>query len=253
MIATTSMRSIRRRLPLLIAATMFAASACTALPGASPTMSPSEEVPPTPTTAPSTAPSETATAVETMAPGDFWSYVGGVDQVETYDSLDAIIGAADLIVITEIVDVREGRQIEFPESGETMYMAELRARVTDVLQGTPVTPSDEGDTIIVEKSYGFSPAPDRLSLLEASAPSSRVVLFLVNKAADAVRHGFEPDAAYAGEEFYLLLRGDQAAIRDEQGTAKIGPGESTPEWVDDLDGRSFDEVVSMIEDAIAAH
>ena len=189
-----------------------------------------------------------------MAPGDFWNYVGGIDQVETYDSLESIIDAADLIVVAEVVGFQDGRQIEFPESGETMYTAEVHARVTQALQGTPVTPPGEADTIVVETSYGFSPDPAAVAALNASTPvGARMVLFLVNKTADAERSTAPPDAPFLGpEHLYLLLRGDQAAIRDEDGTARIGPGESTPAWVADLDGQQFDDVVREIEDSIAA-
>lgn len=189
-----------------------------------------------------------------MDSGEFWAHIGGRgENVESFDSLGSLIRDADLVVVGEVTEFRDGRRIVFPETGETIYTAEVRVRVSDTLRGSPISPSNSPGTVVVETSMGFLPDPSRLAALEASTPiGSRVILFLVNKSADAVRHGFSPDAPYAGEIYYFLRNGVQSAIRDDAGTAGIGPGAENPPWLAKLKGRPFDKVVSDIRAAASS-
>ncbi len=185
-----------------------------------------------------------------MDPGEFWAQIGGRgENVESFDSLGSLIRDADLVAVGVVTEFREGRRIAFPETGETIYMAEVLVRVSDTLRGSPITPSDSPGTVVVETSMGFSPDPSRLAALEASTPiDSHAVLLLVNKSADAVRHGFSPDASYADETYYLLRNGVQSAIRDE-GAAGIGPGAEDWPWLAKFEDQPFDRVVRDIQTA----
>jgi hypothetical protein len=186
-----------------------------------------------------------------MDAGEFWAQIGiRGENVESYDSLRSLINATDLVAVGTVIEFREGRRITFPETGETLYMAEVRVRVSDTLRGSLISPDDGPGTVVVETSMGFFPDPPRLATLDASTPiGSRVVLFLVNATAAAVRQGFSPDAPYAGETYYLLPNGVQAAIRDESGVAGIGPGAEAWPWLAKFKGQSFDRVVRDIQAA----
>jgi hypothetical protein len=238
------------RVSVVIAAIVLTLAACTsAAGGATPgvrTPAPTE----TPSAQPPVTPSAIASAPASTLKdaGAFWTRIGGGENAETFDSLRSMIGASDLVMVGVVTEFRSGRQIAFPETGETMYMAEVRLRVSDTIRGSLRSPNDDPGSVVVETSFGFSPDPSRLSAMEASTPvGSRVVLFLGNKAADAVRHGFPPDAPYAGETYYFLLNGVQAAISDDAGIVAISPGAEDWPWLTGIKGRAFDRVVRDIK------
>lgn len=176
---------------------------------------------------------------------EFWEYVGGTDLVEAYDSLEAMTRASDLVLAGSVSEVRDGRRIVIPETGETVYTAEILVDVASRIRGVPIS-EDPSGRVVAEVSYGFSPNPERLATLQASAPiGGRVILFLVNKAADAARRGL-PDTPGADQRHYALLRGDQAAIRDQSGTARAGRGVESYPWLAALDGSKFEKVLETI-------
>lgn len=188
--------------------------------------------------------------------GQFWAAIGGGDEMsQSFGTLDALVRSTDVAVVGEVTDFREGRTINFPETGETMYLAEVRVRVEQTLGGKVISPAAEPGIVVVETAFlGFSPDPSRLAEVKASAPiGSRVILFLVNNEADADRHGSPADAPYRGEGFvYSLPHGVQAVIRDESGTARIGIGADEVSWLTSFDGRSFDLVARDIKTAASA-
>lgn len=165
-----------------------------------------------------------------------------------------MIRDADLVAVGVVTEFRDGRRMFFPETNETVYMAEVRVRVSDTLRGTLISPDDAPGTVVVETSIGFGPNPSLFAGLDASAPiGSRVVLFLVNKEADAVRRGSPPDAPYRGEAYYYgLSNGIQASIRDEAGTAGVGPGAEAAPWLAKIKDRPFDRVVRDIRAAASS-
>lgn len=232
-------------------------AACTRAPGGGPT-TPIETAAPTQSPAiQSPASSEavaSAPAPTVLAPGAFWDRIGGGEHAPSYDSLGSMIREADLVVVGEVTAFREGRQIVYAETNETGYMAEVRVRVSDTLRGTLISPDDAPGTAVLETSMGFGPNPGLLAELDASTPiGSRVVLFLVNEEADAVRRGSPPDAPYRGVDYYYVLsNGNQAVIRDEAGGAGVGPrAEDTP-WLTKMKGRPFDRVVRDIRAAASS-
>ena len=185
-----------------------------------------------------------------MDAGEFWARFGGGENAESYDSLGSIIRAADLVVVGEVTEFRDGRRIVFPETNETMYMVEVRVRVDDTLRGSLISPDDAPGTVVVETSIGFGPNPLAMAELEASTPvGSRVVLFLLNTNAAADRNGSPPDAPYRGEIYYLLPNGTQSAITDVAGAAGIGPGAEDWPWLAKFKGQPFDRVVQEIQTA----
>ena len=206
-----------------------------------------------PTQSPVTQPSASTEAIDPVpAPtlfdrAQFWAQFGGGENAELYDSLGSIIRATDLVVVGEVTEFREGRQIVFPETNETMYMVEVRVRVDDALRGSLISPDDAPGTVVVETSIGFGPNPHAMADLGSSFPvGNRVVLFLVNTNAAADRNGSPPDAPYRGEIYYLLPNGTQAAIWDEAGTAGVGPGSEATPWLAKFKGQPFDKVVRDI-------
>lgn len=225
-------------------------TACSRAGGAAPGIETAVTTQSTITPAPA-SPEVFVSASPSMDPGEFWAQVGGRgENIESFDSLGSLIRDADLVAVGVVTEFREGRRIAFPETGETIYMAEVLVRVSDTLRGSPISPSDSPGTVVVETSMGFFPDPSRLAELEASTPiGSRVVVFLVNKSADAVLHGFSPDAPYAGETYYLLRNGVQSAIRDDAGAAGIGPGAEDWPWLAKFKGQTFDRVVRDIQAA----
>ena len=239
----------RRRAAVIVFAVsaIFTSAACTAdagvqVPARTSQGSPSETAALEPT--PSALGSADAPP-ESLGVAEFWEYVGGTDLVESYDSLAAMVEASDLVVDGIVSEFRDGRRIQIPGTGETLYEAELVIDMTASLHGEPV-PTGSPHTVTVEWSYGFAKSPSRLAALQASAPiGSRVVLFLVNEAADAARHGI-PDTPGADSGYYLLLRGDQAAIWDEGGIARAGRGVESQPWLAGLDGAPFEKVLDAV-------
>lgn len=169
---------------------------------------------------------------------------------QEFGTLDAVLESTDVAVVGEVTNFREGRAITFPETGESMYLAEVRVGLEETLRGKVVSPEAEPGVVVIESSFlGFSPNPSRLAEVTSSAPiGSRVLLFLVNVEADADRHGSPADAPYRGGDYlYVVPHGVQAVIRDESGVARIGPGAEDVPWLASLEGRSFDEVVREIK------
>jgi hypothetical protein len=232
---------------------VLALAACTRAPGggatepietSAPTQSPVVESPASPEAVVS------APAPTLLDPGQFWDRIGGGENAPSYDSLGSLIRDADLVVVGVVTEFRDGRRIVFPETGETMYTAEVRVRVSDTLRGTLISPDDVPGTVVVETSIGFGPNPHAMAELGASTPvGNRVVLFLVNTNAAADRNGSPPDAPYRGEIYYLLPNGTQAAIWDEAGTANVGPGSEATPWLAKFKGQPFDRVVRDIQAA----
>ena len=185
-------------------------AACTRAPGGGPT-EPIQTASPTPSPAIQSPASPevvvSAPAPTVLAPGEFWDRIGGGENAPSFDSLGSMIRDADLVVVGVVTEFRDGRRMFFPETNETAYMAEVRVRVSDTLRGTLISPDDAPGTVVVETSIGFGPNPSLFAGLDASAPiGSRVVLFLVNEEADAVRRGSPPDAPYRGEAYYYVRR-----------------------------------------------
>lgn len=188
-----------------------------------------------------------------MTPGEFWASVGGGENAETFESLAAVVRASDLIAVGSIKEVRDGRRIFFPETGETTYQAEVRVQVDEILHGTLTSPTDDPGTVVVEASLGFGPNPSRLAALQANAPVGKpVVLFLLNINADSARHGFGADRPYLGEIYYFALNGIQDAIWDDGEATAIGPGGEAWPWLTKLRGQPFERVVRDIRATAAA-
>lgn len=236
---------------------VLALAACTRAPGG-PATEPIETAAPTqsPISQSSTSPEALASAPAptVLAPGAFWDRIGGGEHAPSYDSLRSMIREADLVVVGEVTAFREGRQIVYAETNETGYMAEVWVRVSDTLRGTLISPDDAPGTAVMETAMGFGPNPGLLAELDASTPiGSRVVLFLVNEEADAVRRGAPPDAPYRGVNYYYVLsNGNQAVIRDEAGVAGVGPRAEDKPWLTKIKGRLFDQVVKDIRAAASS-
>ena len=249
--ATETPPNGRKVLWLSLTVLAIATAGCTREPGGAPaggaTPRPETPAPSQSVSAASPEASVSAPTPAVMDPGEFWDRIGGGENRESFDSLGSIIRATDVVVVGTVSEFREGRQIKFPETGETMYMAEVRVEVSETLRGRLISPSDGPGTIVIESSVGFSPNPHYLAELEASTPiDSRVVLFLWNTNAAAARNGSSPDAPYLGEVYYILFNGAQGVIRDEAGTAAIGPGAEALPWLAKFKGRSFDQVIKDV-------
>lgn len=188
-----------------------------------------------------------------MNPGEFWASIGGGENAETFESLAAVIRASDLVAVGTVREFRDGRRIFFSETGETMYQAEVRVRVDEILHGSLISPRDDPGTVVVETSLGFAPNPSRLAALQASAPvGNRVILFLLNINAASARNGDAPDRPYLGEIYYFAPNGIQDAIWDAGGAAAIGSGAEAYPWLVRLKGQPFDGIVRDIRAAAAA-
>lgn len=237
----------RGLLVALVTCSILGVAACTARPAAAPV---SAQPPATKISPPATSADPRETAIPQVGPVDedtFWAMVGGDAHVETFDSLKQIIASSDLIVVGEVVEFREGRRILIPETGDTMLMGEIRIKSAEVLRGRVESPPDSPGIVVVEAIAGFSTDPSPFAVLDASTPvGRRVVVLLLNKADDAVRRGFPPDAPYAGKNYYALLNGIQAVVRDDAGSAAVGYRAHEWAWLEGLKGRPFDDVLETI-------
>jgi len=158
----------------------------------------------------------------------------------SYDSLAAIGDASDLVVLGTLTGIRPGRDVEVTETKETEYQATITVRVDEVLKGRPVEAA--AGALQVEFLLAFSPGS--YDPWAKSAPiGDRVVLFLVNKGAEATRLGLAPDAPGWGVDYYTVRNG-QGFVRDAGGTSQVKP-DADP-WLLALSGRPFDEVVSEV-------
>lgn len=186
--------------------------------------------------------------------GEFWRIVGGDNEMsQPFGTLPSLAAAADVVVVGTVAGLRKGREVAFSESGETMYLAELRVAVDEVLRGNLISPPEEPGVAVVETSFlGFAPNPEQLAQMRESTPvGSRVVLFLVNAEADADRRGAPDDAPYrTADHVYVLPNGTEAVLRDDGGTVAVDPGPDAPKWQVELQGRRFGDAVRSIRETV---
>lgn len=232
-------------------------SACTTTGGGAPITAPAVSIAPTvtpdlPSSSPAQAPARPH--VLSVDSGEYWRIVGGGGEMsQRFGTLPSLAAATDLVVVGTVVDLREGREIAFSESGETMYLAELRVAVDDVLRGSLISPPDEPGVAVVETSFlGFARNPEQLAQMQASTPvGSRVVLFLVNAEADADRRGAPDHPPYrTADHVYVLPNGIDAVVRDDGGNVAVDPGSDAPGWLVELQGRRFVDAVRSIRETV---
>jgi hypothetical protein len=262
---------------LCLSLVAVAAAACVAQPGApapSSAASPDSPAPPvatTPSPAATTLPSNppavlaTAPALRTtlpdpqeteapqpkLEPHAFWARIGGDDYVPTFSSTNEIVAKADTVVVGTVLGLRQTREIPVEETGETMYMMGVEIRVDEVIAGSVVPGTDDGN-LLVESLLAFEPAQARFDTLAASTPvGEQVMLFLWNKGEDAKRHGMKPDDPLAGEQYYLMLGGFEGYIRNVNGKADVSP-DAPGQWIKRLAGRAFGDAVQEARAAAAA-
>lgn len=233
-------------------------AACTTTGGAAAGTAPASSTAPSVTPSPSSLPPAQVPdrpEVPNVEAGEFWRIVGGDNEMsQRFSTLPSLAAAADVVVVGTVAGLREGREVAFSESGETMYLAELRVAVDEVLHGNLISSPDEPGVAVVETSFqGFAPNPEQLAQMRESTPvGSRVVLFLVNAEADADRRGAPDDAPYrTADHVYVLPNGTEAVVRDDGGTVAVGPGPDAPRWQVELQGRRFDDAVRSIRETVA--
>lgn len=190
--------------------------------------------------------SETAVTDRSFSEDEFWSRVSAGEHQQRYPALDDLVQASDLIVVGTVESLEPGRDRKIVETGEVEYNATAKVAISDVLKGTPKSTAASAGVVNVEFLLGFQPG--LLTPFAKSLPRDRVLLFLRNKGEEARSLGATPDAPGAGTHYYFV-RGLQGVIRDRNGSGSVLPDESG-DWLNDLDGRPFTEVVEEVRAVI---
>jgi hypothetical protein len=244
----------------LLVAGALVAGGCVASSGA---IAPSSnlEASPTPSfgaVAPTTSPAPPPSP-EPLSPDQAWALlIPGDPAAISYPSLEAIVRAADLVVVGRLGNLAYG-PTNADEYGVIGYMTSLSVEVDRVLLGAPRSRVPGTVTLWVvlglgDRSYDYRPEFERLSA--AISRGERAIFFLVNMAEKASRNGFPLDDPQADPYAYQIL-GGQGFLRDVAG--RVEPpqlsedalGRMAGRWQLALRGRPFDEVVAEIA-ALAA-
>jgi len=183
----------------------------------------------------------------------FWrvaNSVNGID-AETYDSLEGMTQAADVVAVGVLEDVTRGRtfvadreiaaRIGDPYYDEAFaYYALANLRVREVVVGDS---SLVGSTLPVEI---FASQRGKLEQLLAQPALDTGLFFLRSKGAEARALGFS-NAAQQAEQPYFRLVTSTALVRDFDGIAATLPG--ADEFLARFDATRFDDALVAVRDA----
>lgn len=170
---------------------------------------------------------------------DFWGSLGlAYDEVEHFSSLGEMAKAADAVVLGAIEDVSEGRV--FGEQGDTVTYASAIVRVERLLRGS--LPPEHSKTLTLEVML---PMDTSVDMVRAQLPPNRSVFFLRNKGVDAQRFGHSPEVQTAERPYYRLVV-QRGVVADVNGRATAPGWTDTVDFMSNVEGKPFDEVVAQI-------
>lgn len=244
----------------LLVAGALVAGGCVASSGAI-APSPNLEASPTPSfgaVAPTTSPAPPPSP-EPLSPDQAWALlIPGDPAAISYPSLEAIVRAADLVVVASPTNLVKGPDFT-DEYGNVIYLVSLTLDVERVLSGSVATKEPGSLTLRTWLGVG-DPGGDayeaEFERLIDCRPSGRAVFFLANMAAENERMGGPPDHPAADPYAYQIL-GGQGFLRDVAGRverpqlSEDALRRMAGRWQLALQGRSFDEVVAEVA-ALAA-
>lgn len=168
---------------------------------------------------------------------EFWLQVSPGGESLQYSSLKSITESSDAVVVGRILSIGEGRPVDDPTGGGYGTIA---FSIESLVAGE-IHPA-RSDTVNVEF---FMPDARLYPRFAVGFPKDRILLFLRNKAAEALSLGLDPDGPLAGENFYRIAS-DQGYLRSVDGRI-VPPVGATDAWLTDLAGHDFDATVAALK------
>lgn len=169
----------------------------------------------------------------------FWGPLasGGIAAYH-YASLSELNRAADLVALTRVTGIREGRRSCEPDGTDCSYFADVEMEVLEVLSGEPpegplVAEFLVGGSTIVEIKGGLMDIPEE-----------RAIFFLRDLDKEARSLDLPADLIISVEGKYRWSV-FQAAIRDDHGTARPMPYAEL-DYLLAVDGRPFERVLDSV-------
>lgn len=155
-----------------------------------------------------------------------------------FDSLGAMINGSDLVVRGRIVEVRQGREVVFPD--DVAVVADLKfiiatVAVDEVLKGDVQTRTP--GTLEIEL---WLPQPTMYEQVRANVPGHDHLFFLLNVALESRRWDQEPND---GDEHTYALTNLQGILRNIDGVTRGLDREEPEAFSAALEDDPFEEVV----------
>jgi hypothetical protein len=150
----------------------------------------------------------------------------------------------DLVVVGRIRAVEAGRPMPPEDQADGYALGELEFEVEDVITGEVV----EAEPRIIKVQFVLGDGR-LLPRFTKMFPKERAVLFLANLGKHAERLGLPPDDPTMGFDHYSI-QGPQGFVWDDHGYAR--PSSTDDQWMRDIEGRSFEEVIRDVRSIAAA-
>lgn len=168
-------------------------------------------------------------------------------EVESYDSLDGLVGGADLVAVGTVTDVGPGPRWVESEGGETM-VSEISAytvELTEVLSGRPV------GAVPGEITVEFGPDEPSTAARRRSLVGESALFVLRRKGAAIPAIGrLDPVPTEFDREVYRVVN-STGLIDDADGVALLPLGDPHQPWAEDLASASYAEALALVRAAAA--